>query len=517
MATWAKGIDFKNSDNTKRIGGIGAYGTDTTTNKLYFGLGTEPWDNAGLQLTDSSINFKGNKIYHAGDKPTLSELGAAASNHVHNYAGSSSAGGAATNVNVSSDTSSKLYLAGHLGAGSSNSRISSPYMQDGTITATTFNGSLSGNAKTATSLATARTISLSGDASGSASFDGSANATINTTIRKLCMIGTDSVDANGWYKVASQKLQNYRNTNITFAVTSTYGNYFSGILQLQVRSDEGTMNCHRLIWLSRHGFPTENFIVNVSDMTWTLYVYQPRIQYGRIMFEILSESGISLRDSGVTLYNSLIKETENPIATVVSSDGGTVATANKLTTARTIKIGNTAKTFDGSQNVSWSLSEIGALSTYNETLKVTNSISTSDSRNKVDITPIVDDIAMYSIEEKNFKVKTPKEEYATKKDYYKFMRDRFNPYSFTYKVTSQEEDDSMTQKEKLKCAKSIGFIADEYDLENDKVAQNFIFKAEDGLLHYNTGNYTTVIAIALQEAIKKIEILESKITELELQ
>lgn len=95
MATWAKGIDFKNSGNTKRIGGIGVYGTDTASEKIYIGLGTEPWSNAGLQLTTSAINFKGNKIYHAGDKPTLSELGAAASSHTHNYAGSSSAGGAA--------------------------------------------------------------------------------------------------------------------------------------------------------------------------------------------------------------------------------------------------------------------------------------------------------------------------------------------------------------------------------------------------------------------------------------
>lgn len=85
MATWAKGIDFKNSNNTSRIGGIGIYGTDSTINKLYIGLGVEPWNNAGLQLTNSAINFKGNKIYHAGDKPTASEIGAAASSHTHNY------------------------------------------------------------------------------------------------------------------------------------------------------------------------------------------------------------------------------------------------------------------------------------------------------------------------------------------------------------------------------------------------------------------------------------------------
>ncbi|MEM4674760.1 MAG: hypothetical protein QXM12_00575 [Nitrososphaerota archaeon] len=52
----------------------------------------------------------------------------------------------------------------------------------GNVKATTFIGSLQGNADTATKLATARTISLSGDASGSASFDGSANATINVTL-----------------------------------------------------------------------------------------------------------------------------------------------------------------------------------------------------------------------------------------------------------------------------------------------------------------------------------------------
>lgn len=49
-------------------------------------------------------------------------------------------------------------------------------------------GNLTGNADTATTLATARTISLGGDLTGSASFDGSANITISATV--------DSVQAN---------------------------------------------------------------------------------------------------------------------------------------------------------------------------------------------------------------------------------------------------------------------------------------------------------------------------------
>jgi len=53
-----------------------------------------------------------------------------------------------------------------------------------TLTSVTANltGDVTGNADTATALATSRTIELSGDVSGSASFDGSANATITTTI-----------------------------------------------------------------------------------------------------------------------------------------------------------------------------------------------------------------------------------------------------------------------------------------------------------------------------------------------
>ena len=60
--------------------------------------------------------------------------------------------------------------------GSGNTRF------PGTVTAPTFSGTLSGNASTASKLATARTITLTGDASGSASFDGSANISIPVTI-----------------------------------------------------------------------------------------------------------------------------------------------------------------------------------------------------------------------------------------------------------------------------------------------------------------------------------------------
>ena len=52
----------------------------------------------------------------------------------------------------------------------------------GNVSASTFTGALSGNASTASKWATARSLSLSGDASGSVSWDGSANATLSVTV-----------------------------------------------------------------------------------------------------------------------------------------------------------------------------------------------------------------------------------------------------------------------------------------------------------------------------------------------
>ena len=62
---------------------------------------------------------------------------------------------------------------------------------EGTIYAPTFSGALSGNASTATKLATARTISLTGSVTGSGSFDGSGNLSIATS-RRMAFVGQSS-------------------------------------------------------------------------------------------------------------------------------------------------------------------------------------------------------------------------------------------------------------------------------------------------------------------------------------
>lgn len=72
----------------------------------------------------------------------------------------------------------------------------------------TISGSVSGNAGTATKLATARDIALSGDVTGSASFDGSANATISSTLATVnSNVGTYTkitINAKGLATAGSQ-------------------------------------------------------------------------------------------------------------------------------------------------------------------------------------------------------------------------------------------------------------------------------------------------------------------------
>lgn len=144
----------------------------------------------GQVFTKGDFYSNGNKVYHAGYKPSKADVGLANvdntsdankpistatqtalngkanSSHTHNYAGSSSAGGSAT-----------------------------------TALACT------GNSATATKLATARTISLTGAITGSGNFDGSGNLTINTS----------NLKSYSFNNVAYMKL-------FTFTVTANYVN-----------------------------------------------------------------------------------------------------------------------------------------------------------------------------------------------------------------------------------------------------------------------------------------------------
>lgn len=102
---------------------------------------------------------------------TPANIGAAASSHTHSYLPLS--GGTLTGT---------LTARGITPSADSTYDIGTSSVRYRNVYADTFTGALSGNATTASKLATARTISLSGAVSGSASFNGSGNITINTTM-----------------------------------------------------------------------------------------------------------------------------------------------------------------------------------------------------------------------------------------------------------------------------------------------------------------------------------------------
>ena len=109
------------------------------------------------------------KIYTSVNKPTASEIGAAASSHTHNYAGSSSAGGAAT---------SALACTG-------NSATATKLQTARTINGTSFNGSANittanwGTARTITIGSTGKSVNGSANVSWSLSEIGAAAASHN--------------------------------------------------------------------------------------------------------------------------------------------------------------------------------------------------------------------------------------------------------------------------------------------------------------------------------------------------
>lgn len=199
---------------------------------------------------------------------------------------------------------------------------------------------ITGNAGTATKLATAPTITLSGAATGTAtSFDGSANISIEvTSLDAAKLSGTASIPTTGNAGTAT-KLQTPRTIN--------------GVLF------DGTQNIS-LPEAVAYSLPTASASVL---------------------------GGIKV-GSGLAISNSVLS-----VGTLNQSTTGNAATASKLQTARTISLtGNVtgSASFDGSANASITTAITG--------LGVANGIATLDSSGQVPSTQLpsyVDDVLEY--------------------------------------------------------------------------------------------------------------------------
>ena len=246
---------------------------------------------------------------------------------------------------------------------------------------------ISGNAATATKLATARSIALSGDVTGSASFDGSGNISIAATIAANSVaLGTDTtgnyvggLTGNGGIVVtgtagegyspnvalAAQDLTLFPTSNYKKSVrAATTGNItLSGIQTI----DTVVLVAGNRVLVKSQTAQRENGIYIVATGAWT------RSTAADGSTEI--DSAIVAVDEGATnggfYFTNVFKSTDvvgttnMPWYRAVHENGtwgiSVSGSAATLTTARTLTIGSTGKTFNGSANVSWSLTEIGVV------------------------------------------------------------------------------------------------------------------------------------------------------------
>ena len=75
----APGMHFYTNDGATRIGGVGGYVSNPSSEnyRSYIGWGDNPFDlNSSLTVSNSSITYKGNKVWHAGNDGTNSGLDA---------------------------------------------------------------------------------------------------------------------------------------------------------------------------------------------------------------------------------------------------------------------------------------------------------------------------------------------------------------------------------------------------------------------------------------------------------
>lgn len=161
--------------------------------------------------------------------------------------------------------------------------------------------------------------------------DSNGNVSV-TNLVPTCVVGSDSANTAGWYKIATSTLSGFGNQNILYFIKGGFSNGYSGILNLEMRSDHTCIRCWKCCWVARHPNLTEDrVIIVINGMTWTMYAYNDSNQYGRLYFTEMSNRSI---DGGnptwsIAYFNSNTPETTEPTATVTSSDGFIVERAKK--------------------------------------------------------------------------------------------------------------------------------------------------------------------------------------------
>ena len=181
--------------------------------------------------TSASFDGTGNVTGTATIQPNSVTLG---TDTTGNYVAAGATSGTGISGSVSSEGGTFTVTSNATSANTASTIVARD--GSGNFTAGTITGALSGNASTATTLATGRTISLTGDVAGtSGSFDGSGNVSIAATIQANSVaLGTDTTGnyvssiANGSYLTGGGS--SAENKAYTLGVDATSANTASKVV-----------------------------------------------------------------------------------------------------------------------------------------------------------------------------------------------------------------------------------------------------------------------------------------------
>ena len=207
---------------------------------------------------------------------------------------------------------------------------------------------------------------------------------------RIALVGSDVTKQTGWHKVASGSLTGYSNTSLMFAVHDTKS-YSSGILVVDIRSSNSVLACGKFGWLVSDNINFDDYILNITDDTWTMY-YNVQQQYYRNVFEVIEESGTNTISTLYELFSNQTKESETPTGSIsVTSTNLTSVNVGSLTGVLPVEKGGT-----GSSTTAGALSALsynvvpagGDLNTYNDAnsigyYAVTTSLNVSNCPNRV--------------------------------------------------------------------------------------------------------------------------------------
>ena len=276
------------------------------------------WVQRGGQVYDNN-----SRVYSANNKPTPADIGAAASSHTHNYAGSSSAGGAANSANTLATAR--------------------------TINGTSFNGSANittvnwGTARTLTIGNTGKSVNGSGNVSWTLSEIGAAAASHTHSYLPLSggtLTGNVTISTDS-------KLEWNRNTDYARISFKNTGDDDSDSYMHFLTGDNGN---EYFKFSSLSGSTTTDLLTIKTDHL--RYKGNAVYHAGNPQTSVSGNAG-----TATTL------QTARTINGTSFNGSGNITTAN-WGTARTLTIGAAGKSVNGSGNVSWTWNEMAVPRSY---------------------------------------------------------------------------------------------------------------------------------------------------------